>query len=301
MKKQKLTFYKVAGTDRTDRLDPLEGAGFSVYLLSEFAGGRYKELSDADVVQAVIDDFRDGQALDYRAVRAFCPARVFAEAESAEVKAGKLVKQADYGAGCHYETEHDREYLVGELFSDSRGQVTTPGLPYGRYLVVETTVPKNRIATRPFVIQVTGDDEDGVSAGDGLGKKLEDLVILQDRPVSALVRVEKVDAWSGRTIQKEGAAYVIHDTEGAWFSYYTAEWSTRGRRIIRRNTGIWWCSTVRETSWEPKQIPLLREKEGRQTEQKVSGWIRRRRSRPESTSYRRCPLRTDIFYRDMRA
>ncbi|MGN8801305.1 SpaA isopeptide-forming pilin-related protein [Candidatus Merdisoma sp. HCP28S3_D10] len=237
VKKQKLTFYKVAGTDRTDRLDPLEGAGFSVYLLSEFAGGRYKELSDADVVQAVIDDFRDGQALDYRAVRAFCPARVFAEAESAEVKAGKLVKQADYGAGCHYETEHDREYLVGELFSDSRGQVTTPGLPYGRYLVVETTVPKNRIATRPFVIQVTGDDEDGVSAGDGLGKKLEDLVILQDRPVSALVRVEKVDAWSGRTIQKEGAAYVIHDTEGAWFSYYTAEWSTARKKDYKKKYG----------------------------------------------------------------
>lgn len=28
VKKQRLTFYKVAGTDRTDRLDPLEGAGF---------------------------------------------------------------------------------------------------------------------------------------------------------------------------------------------------------------------------------------------------------------------------------
>ena len=34
MKKQRLTFYKVAGTDRTDRLDPLEGAGFSIYALS---------------------------------------------------------------------------------------------------------------------------------------------------------------------------------------------------------------------------------------------------------------------------
>ena len=237
VKKQKLTFYKVAGTDKTDRLDPLKGAGFSVYLLSEFAEGRYKELSDAEVVQAVIDDFRDGQALDYRAVRTFCPARVFADAESAEVRAGKLVKQADYGKDCHYKAEREREYLVGELFSDSRGCVTTPALPYGRYLVIETTVPKGHLAARPFVINVNGDDEDGEAQGDGLGKSLEDQVILQDRPVNALVCMEKLDAWSGKTVQKEGAAYVIHDTEGAWFSYYTAEWSTERKKNYKKKYG----------------------------------------------------------------
>lgn len=237
VKKQRLTFYKVAGTDRTDRLDPLEGAGFSIYALSEFADGRYADLSDAEVVQAVIDDFRDGQTLDYRAVRAFCPAQVFAEADSAEVKAGKLVKKLDYGEGYVYEAESPNEYLTGELFSDSRGMVTTPSLAYGRYLIVETTVPKNRIATRPFVVQIAGDDRDGTVEGDGRGRKLSDLVILQDRPVNALVRIEKYDSVTGKPVQKPGASYVIHDTEGKWFSYYTTEWSSAQKKAYQEQYG----------------------------------------------------------------
>lgn len=69
VKKQSLSFYKVTGTDRNDRLDPLTGATFSVYLVSELAKGRYAELEDAQVVQAVIDDYRDPTALDYGAMK----------------------------------------------------------------------------------------------------------------------------------------------------------------------------------------------------------------------------------------
>ena len=46
VKKQALSFYKVTGTDNTDRLDPMEGAGFSVYLVSELAGGKYVDVPE---------------------------------------------------------------------------------------------------------------------------------------------------------------------------------------------------------------------------------------------------------------
>lgn len=43
-------------------------------------------------------------------------------------------------------------YQVAELFSDKNGQIVTPYLPYGQYLVVETTVPKDHFMVPPFVL-----------------------------------------------------------------------------------------------------------------------------------------------------
>lgn len=199
VKKQSLSFYKVTGTDRNDRLDPLTGATFSVYLVSELAKGRYAELEDAQVVQAVIDDYRDPTALDYGAMK--------------EIPA------------------------VAELTSDSRGVVTTPKLPWGRYVVVETGVPADKTAARPFVFRVSGDEQDGTTDGDGKGESLSDLVILMDRQIQSLIRIRKMDQKSKNPVLKEGASYVIHDVEGAWFDYYTAEMTTAQKKAYRKQYG----------------------------------------------------------------
>lgn len=46
----------------------------------------------------------------------------------------------------------NNRYQVAELFSDGNGQVTTPYLPYGQYLAVETTVPKDHVQSKPFLL-----------------------------------------------------------------------------------------------------------------------------------------------------
>lgn len=241
VKKQALSFYKVTGTDNTDRLDPMEGAKFSIYLVSELAGGKYADVSDEDLPQAMIDDFRDPTALDYSAFRQIRPAIVYEEADSPDVESGKLVKSVRYNDGTTYRisdyTDNENAYFVAELESDDRGIVTTPGLPYGRYVVIETTTPENTIATRPFVIHVQADDQDGTVDGDGQGTPLDDLVILMDRPVMALVRIEKVDSQSKKPVLKEGASYLIHDVDGAWFDYYTAEMTTEQKNAYREQYG----------------------------------------------------------------
>jgi len=241
VKKQALSFYKVTGTDNTDRLDPMEGAGFSVYLVSELAGGKYADVSDEDLPQAMIDDFRDPTALDYSAFRQIRPAIVYDEADSPDVESGKLVKSITYSDGTTYQisdyTDNENAYFAAEIESDDRGIVTTPGLPYGRYVVIETTTPENTTATRPFVIHVQADDEDGTVDGDGQGTPLDDLVILMDRPVMALVRIEKVDSQSKKPVLKEGASYLIHDVDGAWFDYYTAEMNTEQKNAYREQYG----------------------------------------------------------------
>lgn len=46
----------------------------------------------------------------------------------------------------------DNYYQIAELFSDKNGQIVIPYLPYGQYLVVETTVPKDHFMVPPFVL-----------------------------------------------------------------------------------------------------------------------------------------------------
>ena len=241
VKKQALSFYKVTGTDNTDRLDPMEGAGFSVYLVSDLADGKYVDVPDEELPQVIIDDFRDPTALDYSAFRKVRPAIVYDEADSTDVTDGRLVKSVTYSDGTSYQisdyTDNENAYFAAELKSNEKGVVTTPGLPYGRYVVIETTTPKNTTATRPFVINVQGDDEDGTVDGDGAGAPLEDLVLLMDRPVMALVRIEKVDSQSKKPVLKEGASYVIHDVDGAWFDYYTAEMTTAQKNAYKEQYG----------------------------------------------------------------
>lgn len=241
VKKQTLTFYKVTGTDNADRLDPLEGAKFSVYLVSDLAEGAFAEVSDEELPQAVMDAYRDPTTLDYAAFRQLRPAIAFDEADSEDVKSGRLKKSVTYSDGTRYDisdyTDNENAYFVAELESDAKGIVTTPKLPYGRYVVIETTVPENRIATRPFVIHVQEDGEDGTMDGDGQGKPLEDLVLLMDRPVTALVRIEKVDSQSKKPVLKEGASYLIRDVDGAWFEYYTKEMTTIQKNAYKEKYG----------------------------------------------------------------
>ena len=306
VKKQALSFYKVTGTDNTDRLDPMEGAGFSVYLVSDLADGKYVDVPDEELPQAIIDDFRDPTALDYSAFRKVRPAIVYDEADSTDVTDGRLVKSVTYSDGTSYQisdyTDNENAYFAAELKSNEKGVVTTPGLPYGRYVVIETTTPKNTTATRPFVINVQGDDEDGTVDGDGAGAPLEDLVLLMDRPVMALVRIEKVDSQSKKPVLKEGASYVIHDVDGAWFDYYTAEMTTAqknaykeqyGDLVVQYSQGVY--LGTKENPYTTKLIPSAEDETANvyiETPQEL---------RRAPTSFRSCLLRRGTCFRAMRA
>lgn len=239
VKKQSLSFYKMTGENNTDQLEPMQGAKFSVYLVSELAEGRYEKLTDAEVVQAVIDELRNPSTLLYDTYEKYVPATVFAEAEDSDVTEKRLVKTVKYENGKSYEAEGTNAYLVAELESDAQGIVKTPALPYGRYVVIETTTPKNKTAARPFIIHVTGDEQDDVTEGDGKGTPLQDvqLTVLVDRPIMSLVKILKRDTYSKEIVQKEGAAYVIHDVEGAWFDYITNEMTTVQKREYKKKYG----------------------------------------------------------------
>ena len=43
------------------------------------------------------------------------------------------------------------------MFTDEKGALTSPELPYGTYVVVETTTPDNHVMAQPFFVYITDD------------------------------------------------------------------------------------------------------------------------------------------------
>lgn len=258
VKKQTLTFYKYTADANSDQLDPMKGAGFSIYPVSELCGGKYRDFSDEDLVQAMIDDLRDTSTLRYD-MSDHKPASVFAGKASEDVQSGKLVKRYEYENGKDYTVKGENEYLAAMLESDEKGRVKTPELPYGRYIVIETKTPKGKLATRPFVINVTDDEHDGTTEGDGLGKPLQDkqLTVLIDRPIMSLIRLMKRDEKSNKVVLKEGAAYVIHDLTGAWLEHVTKEMTSSQKKEYREKFGDLVAQYSQGTYYGTKEDPFV--------------------------------------------
>ena len=51
-------------------------------------------------------------------------------------------------------TDQPREYRLAEMFTNDEGIFRVGGLPYGQYLIVETTIPKDVFQCDPFIVTV---------------------------------------------------------------------------------------------------------------------------------------------------
>ena len=143
----------------------LEGAGFTVY--------RVWELSKADQftrnpdgtynVQSILDAYRQDSYDNTTAKYDFSGenqaiARMFESDASlvAEYNASLTAAQ-DYANGQGngwMPTGVENEYILSEIFTNEEGILRVTGLPYGQYLVVETTLPKDLFQADPFVVTV---------------------------------------------------------------------------------------------------------------------------------------------------
>lgn len=81
------------------------------------------------------------------------------------IKGEEVDAAAYYNIGGNdYDTEdtltktEDGWYRVPELFSDETGRVQLPYLPFGQYLIVESTTPIDRLTADPFIITVYPDE-----------------------------------------------------------------------------------------------------------------------------------------------
>lgn len=198
IKSQPFTCFKLTGDNKETDLEWMRGAGFSVYSVKELEEkGHLKkgsaQLEDAVLIQEVIDQYRDKDTLQYQKMKALETAAYYDET-------GKMQR-------------------LKEQFSDENGVLNIRALPYGKYLLVETTVPEGKVAAAPKVLNVDSDEKDGLVDGDGKGT-LQMGSAIWDQPQTSYLKIVKKDKTTGETVAKPGAKYVIHDVEGAYFNWY---------------------------------------------------------------------------------
>ena len=143
----------------------LEGAGFTVYRIFKLSkAAQFKQNPDGSYdAQNILDAYRkdnyDNLTLKYDfTAEGQAIANMF-ESNTDTVNAynATLTADGDYANGRGngwMPTDRPAEYRLGEMFTNDEGVFRVEGLPYGQYLVVETTIPKDVFQCDPFIVTV---------------------------------------------------------------------------------------------------------------------------------------------------
>lgn len=144
VKKQAAQFVKLEDTETDTEKDPLQ-AGFSLYRIDTLEGVRNGEIAP-DGSAWTKNDMRKFADYDFRPEQT---ALIYKRDSEAWTEADREWLAAT--------GERANEYRVGEMFSDENGYFCTPELPFGQYILVETTVPEGKVMADPLLVTVTKD------------------------------------------------------------------------------------------------------------------------------------------------
>lgn len=206
----------------------LDGAGFTVY--------RVWELSKADQftrnpdgtynVQSILDAYRkdsydnDTPKYDFSGEGAAI-ARMF-ESDQALVEEynASLTAAQDYANGQGdgwVSTGVENEYILSEIFTNEEGIIRVTGLPYGQYLVVETTLPKDLFQADPFVVTVDSSAPQSILCQpDGSVTTPSNSYMtynVLDEELEGYLQLIKIDAETGKPVKIADTAFQIYKIE----------------------------------------------------------------------------------------
>ena len=143
----------------------LGGAGFKVYRVSLLSkADRFTQNADGSYDAAsILDAYRkssyDQDTLKFDFYDEEQAVATMYESDTAAVTRYNATLTADgdfaNGQGLGWvPTNNAQEYLLSEIFTNEEGILRVQGLPYGQYIVVETTVPKDVFQAEPFLVTV---------------------------------------------------------------------------------------------------------------------------------------------------
>ena len=155
----------VSTTGQSSPALKLEGAGFTVYRISKLSkAAQFKQNPDGCYnAQSILDAYRkdnyDNATLKYDFTAEGQAIANMYESSTETVNAynATLTADGDYANGRGngwMPTDQPAEYRLGEMFTNDEGIFRVEGLPYGQYLVVETTIPKDVFQCDPFIVTV---------------------------------------------------------------------------------------------------------------------------------------------------
>ena len=206
----------------------LEGAGFTFFLVSDLSKLKQFEQtrSGSYTLQSILDAYID-KTYDNVHPKWDFSAETQAIAKTYEVNADEIAAynktltaagENKNGKGDGWQpTGSANEYQLAEIFSNDTGNIRVQGLPYGTYLVVETTVPHDLFQAEPFIVTVDPEQDnnpwgamatpkDSVMTGSDSYQKFTVL----DEEIEVYLRITKVDEETGKPVLLPDTAFQIY-------------------------------------------------------------------------------------------
>ena len=206
----------------------LEGAGFTFFLVSDLSKREQFEQtrSGSYTLQSILDAYID-KTYDNEHPKWDFSAETQAIAKTYEVNADEIATynktltaagENKNGKGDGWQpTGSANEYQLAEIFSNDTGNIRVQGLPYGTYLVVETTVPHDLFQAEPFIVTVDPEQDnnpwgamatpkDSVMTGSDSYQKFTVL----DEEIEVYLRITKIDEETGKPVLLPDTAFQIY-------------------------------------------------------------------------------------------
>ena len=203
----------------------LEGAGFTVYRISKLSkAAHFKQNPDGSYdAQSILDAYRkdnyDNLTLKYDFTHEGQAIANMFESNTDTVNAynATLTADGDYANGRGngwIPTDQPAEYRLGEIFTNDEGIFRVEGLPYGQYLVVETTIPKDVFQCDPFIVTVDTNSPQSrftVPAGSGTTASNNYMTFnVLDEELEGYLQLIKTDTETGKAVKIANTAFALY-------------------------------------------------------------------------------------------
>ena len=203
----------------------LGGAGFKVYRVSllskadQFAQNADGSYDTASILDAYRKSSYDQDTLKFDFSDEEQAVATMYESDTAVVTRYNATLTADgdfaNGQGLGWvPTNNAQEYRLSEIFTNEEGILRVQGLPYGQYIVVETTVPKDVFQAEPFLINVNASSPQSsftVPAGSITTPSGSYITYnILDEELEGYLQLVKIDIETGKPVKIADTAFNIY-------------------------------------------------------------------------------------------
>ena len=203
----------------------LEGAGFTVYRISKLSkAAQFKQNPDgsydaASILSAYRKDNYDNTTLKYDFTNEGQAIANMFESSTDTVNAynATLTADGDYANGKGngwIPTDQDAEYRLGEMFTNDEGVFRVEGLPYGQYIVVETTIPKDVFQCNLFIVTVDANSPQSrftIPAGSVTTASNDYMTFnVLDEELEGYLQLIKTDTETGKAVKIANTAFALY-------------------------------------------------------------------------------------------
>ena len=206
----------------------LEGAGFTFYLVSDLSKVEKfdQTRTGSNTLQSILDAYINKE-YDNEHPKWDFSGETQAIARTYEVNADEMAAynktltaagDNKNGKGDGWQpTGRANEYQLAEIFSNDSGCIRVQGLPYGTYLVVETTTPHDLFQAEPFLVSIDPEQDNNpwgamATPKDSVMKASDSYqkFTVLDEEIEVYLKITKLDTETGKPVLLPNTAFQIY-------------------------------------------------------------------------------------------